>query len=189
MGFLIYSWSSETFEDHLYNTIRPECFQQPTCKISLHELTPFVWDQAYIFPRGDAYSNQAIQKVTGVSGDFQRINTLAIFMYHHRLVKFVFFDFVEYDDNFRADPPNDHYFDVAFYVDTGILRQMNNTGRIKNFGAFKRPDYLEMTSKNDFFYVSCHYQSRPFYGEWKECLMVPADKTQLRWFDRSKSEK
>ncbi|WP_271824930.1 hypothetical protein [Commensalibacter communis] len=167
VGFLIYIWSSKPFEDYLYNAIHPQCFQQPTCKISLHELTPFVWDQAYIFPRGDAYSNQAIQKVTGVSGDFQRINTLAIFMYHHRLVKFVFFDLVEYDDNFRADPPNDHYFHVA-------------SGRA---------DYYEITSKNDFFYVSCHYQSRPFYGEWKECLMVPADKTQLRWFDRSRSEK
>ncbi|CAI3958102.1 unnamed protein product [Commensalibacter communis] len=65
VGFVIYIWSSETFEDHLYNAIHPQCFQQPTCKISLHELTPFVWDQAYIFHEEMLIATKLFKKLQG----------------------------------------------------------------------------------------------------------------------------
>lgn len=190
--FIIYPWLFPSLEERLVTAINEKCAWQETCKVRLHEITPFKWDKAYFFRSGYVYNNQNALKFTGISGDLKRDDTLVVFTKKDRLVKYFFLDSLDsfgfFDDSFKGEPPKDQYFDIAFYIDNDVLNKIGYSGDTKEFGGHTNIDYYELSLENDLLYIPSFHQSRPFHGEWAIYSIRFTNPTQLRWFDSNQDK-
>jgi len=120
-AFYLYICLFPSLDDQLFKAVKKNC-EHYFCKVHLHKITPFKWDKAYFFPATRSYSNQDIKKITGISFDLQKYKTvddqeyktLAMFIYHGKLIKYNFFAAPFLDDNYHLEDTKNKYFIVIF---------------------------------------------------------------------------
>lgn len=150
--FFVYRWLFPSLEDQFFTAVKEKCSREENCMIHLHEITSFKWDKAYFFPSGNSYSNQDIKNITGVTGNFQRNNTLVIFTYNNRLVKYDFLSMPESDD-VNELPTKSTNFSIGFNMEKKILQHEKYSGNLDSFEEYIRVRYYKITPDNDLFFA------------------------------------
>lgn len=186
--FYLYVWLFPSLDDQLFKATKEKCALQSFCKVHLHEITNFKWDKAYFFSSDNYYSNQDIKKITGVSFDLQKYKTvknqehktLAIFIYHGKLVKYSFFEpYLEPD--YLDSPSKSQYFDMLFFIDlsSSIFQDKGHFGTVIKFKKNFQIAYYEITPINDLLYISFFSHGSYYKGYTTEALALCSNLNQV----------
>lgn len=187
-AFYLYVWLFTPLDDQLFKAVNKKCGPHYSCKVHLHEITSFKWDKAYFFPYNYYYSNQDIQKITGISFGLQKhktvngqeYKTLAMFIDHGKLVKYSFFD-PYYEPDYPDSPSKSQYFDMLFSVNLHS-DLFQSEYYFRNLIKFKKSfeiDYYEITPTNDLLYISFFSHGSYYSGYSYQALALCSNLNQV----------
>ncbi|EUK19451.1 hypothetical protein [Commensalibacter papalotli (ex Servin-Garciduenas et al. 2014)] len=161
----LYTTIFPSLDEQLSKELKEKCAWQETCKVHLHEITPFRWDKAYFFSLSSEYTRQDIKRITGINFIFHRNKNLSLFLYQGKVVKYGFSDLP--DDDFVGRFSQSYYFNMLF--DTAV-------------------DYYKITPQNDLLSVSFITVGKYYTGYSTHAWGKVTDSTQIRNFflDRNK---
>lgn len=196
-AFYLYTWLFPSLDNQLFTAASEKCGIESICKVHLHDITAFKWDKVYFFPSERNYSNQDIKKITGISFDLQKykaINdqeykTLAMFVYHDKLVKYNFFDIpFETDDHRKDDKLKSQYFDILFLVDLDldIFKSKYDFGKLIEFKKNFQIAYYEITPINDLLYINFYSQGDYYNGYSTQALALCSNLNQVHLYNPQK---
>ncbi|CAI3934711.1 hypothetical protein [Commensalibacter communis] len=187
-AFYLYMCLFPSLDDQLFKAVGKKC-EYYSCKVHLHEITPFKWDKAYFFPATRSYSNQDIKKITGISFDLQKYKTvddqeyktLAMFIYHGKLVKYNFFEAPFFTENDHLEDTKSQYFTILFSIDTSVYPFRNGDG-FEELIEFKKNfeiAYYEITPINDLLYITFLNRKKYSNDTIREVLVIYSNLNQV----------